>query len=38
MLISEKVTYTLTSVVFEGPAYKEVSGLSRLSTRKREKF
>lgn len=38
MLNSEKFTYTITSVVFEGPVYKEVSGLSRLSTRKSEKF
>lgn len=38
MLNSEKLTYTITSVVFEGPAYKEVSDQSRLSTRKREKF
>lgn len=38
MLNSEKLSYTITSVVFEGPAYKEVSGQSRLSTRKREKI
>lgn len=38
MLNSEKLTNTITSVVFEGPAYKEVSGQSRLSTRTREKF
>lgn len=38
MLNSEKLKYTITSVVFEDPAYKEVSGQSRLSTQKRDKF